>query len=192
MGGRLFPAAINRMLVGLAVGQVTLVGLLGFKGSPVQSTLVVPLPVVTAFFYAFLHERYYAAAYSLPRDADEDEDDRPSSPAAVAPADAGPKPALAVPRAEEVYVPPHMAMATEEFAVHQDEVETAAQLARRRRQGQVSILQLLQEYDGVALPGRERERASAELPPTPRSDDESRPREGSVEGDASRPLLDGE
>lgn len=190
-GGRLFPVAVNRLLVGLAFGQLTVVGLLGAKGNPIQSALVLPLPLVTAAFYAFLRERFYPAAYNLPRDADADEDGDQSR-AAVAPSDGahtGSPGAAKFPEAAAVYRPPHeLVAAAGDFAVHQEEVESAAEVARRRAAVEVSVLQLLESVDAVPLPLASPDAATAAvLPSTPRQPDCSE----DGEGDASEPLLAG-
>ena len=58
-----FP--LYRMIIGTAVFQLLLVGVVALKGSFAASCLVLPLPVVTVFFYLFILQHYIRPSANL-------------------------------------------------------------------------------------------------------------------------------
>ena len=58
-----FP--LYRMIIGTAVFQLLMVGVVALKGSFAASCLVLPLPVVTVFFYLFILQHYIRPSANL-------------------------------------------------------------------------------------------------------------------------------
>ena len=58
-----FP--LYRMIIGTAVFQLLMVGVVALKGSFAASCLVLPLPVMTVFFYLFILQHYIRPSANL-------------------------------------------------------------------------------------------------------------------------------
>lgn len=68
-GGAMFPVVVNRLLAGMVIYQLTMIGLLGLKEAPGPSAAVFPLPFVTFAFYKWLEDGYHRDSNFLPLDA---------------------------------------------------------------------------------------------------------------------------
>ena len=64
----MWPYINNRIIWGLIVFQLTVMGIFGLKGHVVASTLSAPLPVITLVFAWFMYREFHQSTYSIPLD----------------------------------------------------------------------------------------------------------------------------
>lgn len=57
-GGRMFPQIHTRIVVGLLISQLTLIGVFGLKEF-VGSVTLIPLPILTILYYRYTYARFY-------------------------------------------------------------------------------------------------------------------------------------
>ena len=65
-GGLFWPQVFSRSVIGLVVCQLSMIGILGSKLAAAQSTILVPLPFITAYFWYFYTNKYERIASLLP------------------------------------------------------------------------------------------------------------------------------
>lgn len=65
-GGQLWPVVFNRIITGLIIAQITLVGVFSLKLAPFQAALSVPLPLVSLLFMDVVNKAYYKTSLFLP------------------------------------------------------------------------------------------------------------------------------
>uniref|UniRef100_A0A0A9VZC4 Putative membrane protein C2G11.09 n=2 Tax=Lygus hesperus TaxID=30085 RepID=A0A0A9VZC4_LYGHE len=59
-GGQFLPSILHRLLIGLVISQVTILGVLTMKKAILLSFFVAMLPFLTALFYFYCRHKYYA------------------------------------------------------------------------------------------------------------------------------------
>eukprot|EP01062_Namystynia_karyoxenos_P070186 TRINITY_DN65576_c0_g1_i1.p1 TRINITY_DN65576_c0_g1~~TRINITY_DN65576_c0_g1_i1.p1 ORF type:complete len:790 (+),score=336.26 TRINITY_DN65576_c0_g1_i1:94-2370(+) len=67
--GRLWAVAFSRMVAGLTIMQGTMIGVMSLKYAKIQGPFLVPLPVLTYFFWRECHTLYRRAASETPLEA---------------------------------------------------------------------------------------------------------------------------
>ena len=67
-GGRMYFTVLNICLFQMIISELTVLVLLGIKGSPLGSTLMIPLVVITMLFNIYVKKQHFATAEILPGD----------------------------------------------------------------------------------------------------------------------------
>lgn len=75
--GQFWPLAFSRMVAGMFIWQVMMIGLLSLKKGFAQSPLLLPLPVITLLFYRECHGRYLRASEVDPLSANVPREEAP-------------------------------------------------------------------------------------------------------------------
>ncbi|RYY34643.1 hypothetical protein EON62_03105, partial [archaeon] len=67
-GGTYWPVTVNRIIFGLFVYQLTMIGLLTLKEAPTAAAFVIGCPVITILFWWYMDTRYRRSSEYLPMD----------------------------------------------------------------------------------------------------------------------------
>jgi len=65
-GGKLWPKVAGYIIVTMLISQVTIFGVLALKEGSIQSTLMIPLIVLTILFWRYMGQQHFRVANTLP------------------------------------------------------------------------------------------------------------------------------